>query len=77
MWPKPCSTAVLRRIDLPDSKTSPPPCGIALVLAALAALGPFSIDTYMPSFHDLGASLHASPLAVQFSPLSSRQLAHV
>lgn len=39
--------------------------GLALLLAALGALGPFSIDAYLPSFHDLGQSLHASPLEVQ------------
>ncbi len=42
-----------------------PPRGIALLLAALAALGPFSIDTYLPSFQDMASSLHASPLEVQ------------
>jgi DHA1 family bicyclomycin/chloramphenicol resistance-like MFS transporter len=42
-----------------------PPRGIALLLAALSALGPFSIDTYLPSFHDIGESLHATPLEVQ------------
>lgn len=64
MWPKPCSTAALRRTDLPHSKT-PAPRGIALLLAALAALGPFSIDTYLPSFNDIGSSLLATPLEVQ------------
>ncbi|MES2771952.1 MAG: multidrug effflux MFS transporter [Pseudomonadota bacterium] len=39
--------------------------GMALLLAALSALGPFSIDAYLPSFHDIGSSLHASPLEVQ------------
>jgi len=48
-----------------DSQLSPAPRGIAFMLAALAALGPFSIDTYLPSFHDIGASLHATPLQVQ------------
>ena len=43
---------------------SPPP-GIALLLAALSALGPFSIDTYLPSFHAIGASLQATPWQVQ------------
>ena len=38
------------------------PRGIALLLASLAALGPFSIDTYLPSFHDIGATLHATPI---------------
>jgi hypothetical protein len=28
----------------------------AILLAALSALGPFSIDTYLPSFQDIGAS---------------------
>lgn len=44
---------------------TPPPRGIAILLAALAALGPFSIDTYLPSFHDIGESLHATPIEVQ------------
>ncbi|MFZ4535807.1 multidrug effflux MFS transporter [Propionivibrio sp.] len=42
-----------------------PPRGIALLLAALSALGPFSIDTYLPSFHDIGQSLQATPIEVQ------------
>ena len=41
------------------------PRGIALLLAALSALGPFSIDSYLPSFQDIGQSLQASPLEVQ------------
>ena len=39
--------------------------GIALLLAALSALGPFAIDTYLPSFHDIGQSLQATPVEVQ------------
>ncbi|MFN4324295.1 MAG: multidrug effflux MFS transporter [Azonexus sp.] len=39
--------------------------GIAFLLAAMAALGPFSIDTYLPSFHDIGEKLQATPLQVQ------------
>lgn len=38
---------------------------IALLLASLAALGPFSIDTYLPSFHDIGQTLRATPIEVQ------------
>lgn len=38
---------------------------MALLLAALSALGPFSIDTYLPSFGDIGSSLAASPIEVQ------------
>ena len=36
-----------------------------MLLAALSALGPFSIDTYLPSFHDIGESLGATPIEVQ------------
>jgi DHA1 family bicyclomycin/chloramphenicol resistance-like MFS transporter len=43
----------------------PPPRGIAVLLAALSALGPFAIDTYLPSFHDIGTSLRATPVEVQ------------
>lgn len=39
--------------------------GIALLLACLSALGPFSIDTYLPSFPDIGAKLGATPIEVQ------------
>lgn len=39
--------------------------GIATLLASLSALGPFSIDTYLPSFHEIGEKLQATPLEVQ------------
>ncbi len=39
--------------------------GLATLLAALSALGPFSIDAYLPSFPDIGAQLQATPLQVQ------------
>lgn len=39
--------------------------GIAILLASLAALGPFSIDTYLPSFHEIAEKLHATQLEVQ------------
>lgn len=38
---------------------------LAVLLASLSALGPFSIDTYLPSFPEIGEQLHASPLEVQ------------
>ena len=44
---------------------TPAPRGIAALLAALSALGPFSIDTYLPSFHEIGEKLQATPLEVQ------------
>jgi DHA1 family bicyclomycin/chloramphenicol resistance-like MFS transporter len=39
--------------------------GIALLLAALSSLGPFAIDTYLPSFHEIGSQLNATPIEVQ------------
>ena len=39
--------------------------GLALLLASLSALGPFSIDAYLPSFHDIADRLGASQLEVQ------------
>lgn len=36
-----------------------------LMLAALSTLGPFSIDTFLPSLLELQASLHTSPLEAQ------------
>jgi DHA1 family bicyclomycin/chloramphenicol resistance-like MFS transporter len=38
---------------------------LTILLAGLSTLGPFSIDTYMPSFPAIQASMHASPLQVQ------------
>ncbi|MES2536633.1 MAG: multidrug effflux MFS transporter [Pseudomonadota bacterium] len=38
---------------------------LALMLAGLAMLGPFSVDTYLPAFPNIEASLHASQLQVQ------------
>lgn len=38
---------------------------LALILAGLAMLGPFSIDTYLPAFPDIQRSLGSSALEVQ------------
>lgn len=38
---------------------------IAMLLAALSTLGPFSIDTYLPSFPEIAAKLGASQLEIQ------------
>lgn len=38
---------------------------LAILLAGLAMLGPFSIDTYLPAFPNIQATLHASPIQVQ------------
>lgn len=39
--------------------------GVPFLLASLSALGPFSIDAYLPSFRDIAAHFSASPLLVQ------------
>ncbi len=38
---------------------------LAILIAALAMLGPFSVDAYLPAFHDIGRDLDAPPIAVQ------------
>jgi DHA1 family bicyclomycin/chloramphenicol resistance-like MFS transporter len=45
--------------------TTPSHRTLALVLGALAGMGPFSVDMYLPAFPALGASLGATPGAVQ------------
>jgi DHA1 family bicyclomycin/chloramphenicol resistance-like MFS transporter len=39
--------------------------GLAILIAALAMLGPFSIDAYLPAFHDIGREFDVPPIAVQ------------
>lgn len=39
--------------------------GLSVLLAGLAMLGPFSIDTYLPAFPAIGRSLDATPIQVQ------------
>jgi DHA1 family bicyclomycin/chloramphenicol resistance-like MFS transporter len=39
--------------------------GITVLLALLSMNGPFSTDAYLPAFHEIGASLHATPAQVQ------------
>ena len=42
-----------------------PPRGIAILLAAMSAIGPFAIDTYLPSFPEIATQLHATTIEVQ------------
>ncbi len=42
-----------------------PRWALALLLACLSMLGPFAIDTYLPAFGGIAASLGASPLQLQ------------
>lgn len=54
---------------VPPQHAGPPPAVgtsvLAFMLAGLAMLGPFSIDTYLPAFPNIQASLHASAIEVQ------------
>ena len=50
---------------MPSPPPPPPPRGIALLLAALAALGPFAIDAYLPSFPEMTEQLGATQLEMQ------------
>src|SRR5947199_3738705 len=38
---------------------------LAALIAAMAMIGPFSIDLYLPAFHDIGRDLAVPQLAVQ------------
>lgn len=46
-------------------KTRAAPRGIAILLASLSALGPFSIDAYLPSLPEIGRNLGATQIEVQ------------
>jgi DHA1 family bicyclomycin/chloramphenicol resistance-like MFS transporter len=51
----------------PDSATlwRAPRWALALLLAGLATVGPFSIDTYLPAFSGIAAALNATPVQMQ------------
>ena len=51
----------------PDAKQlwSAPRWALAVLLATLGMLGPFSIDTYIPAFAGIASSLDATPLQMQ------------
>jgi DHA1 family bicyclomycin/chloramphenicol resistance-like MFS transporter len=63
---------------VPREKPVKPPgtsaTALAIILAALAMLGPFSVDTYLPAFPAIEASLGASAIQVQ-QTLSAYMLA--
>lgn len=42
-----------------------PTLGLTVLLAALATIGPFSIDTYLPAFPQIGVALQVDKLAIQ------------
>ncbi len=51
----------------PDAATlwRGPRWGLAVLLACLGMLGPFSIDTYLPAFTGIGKSIGATPIEMQ------------
>ncbi|MFJ2832695.1 multidrug effflux MFS transporter [Streptomyces sp. NPDC087263] len=61
--------AVSRDADTPSSAQPSKRAATVLVvvLAALTAVAPLAIDTYVPGFPSMGASLHASSSAVQLT----------
>ena len=51
----------------PDSKTlwPAPRWALAILLAGLGTLGPFSVDTYLPAFGGIAQGLNATPVQLQ------------
>jgi len=51
----------------PDASTiwRAPRWALAVLLACLGMVGPFSIDTYLPAFSGIAAALHATPVQMQ------------
>lgn len=51
----------------PDSKTlwPAPRWALAILLAGLGTLGPFSVDTYLPAFSGIAQGLNATPVQLQ------------
>ena len=54
-------------LSTPASAKPPliPPATLPLLIAAISTMGPFSIDTYLPSFREMEHALHATPLQIQ------------
>ena len=66
----PCSNGALSarlKTMNPNAKElwKAPQWAFAILLALLGMLGPFSIDTYLPAFSEMGRSLDASPVQLQ------------
>ncbi|MFC9552606.1 multidrug effflux MFS transporter [Rhodococcus sp. NPDC056960] len=56
-----------RAVVTPDRTTTRPSLRVILVLGAMVALGPFTIDMYLPALPDIGTDLGASSSAVQLT----------
>lgn len=65
------SVSVHRSMTIPSensvSSAAVPRRSLPLLIATLSMMGPFCIDTYLPSFHEMEISLRATPLQVQQS----------
>ena len=48
-----------------EKQWNSPRWALAILLALLGMLGPFSIDTYLPAFPAIAGSLHATPVEMQ------------
>jgi DHA1 family bicyclomycin/chloramphenicol resistance-like MFS transporter len=57
----------VQKVPRPKPKAIPTPTNamLAVLLAGLAMLGPFSVDTYLPAFPDIERTLDADLIAVQ------------
>src|SRR4029450_5195033 len=57
----------------PEAKTlwTAPRWALAVLLAMLGMLGPFSVDTYIPAFSGIARSLGATPVEMQQAPSPS------
>jgi DHA1 family bicyclomycin/chloramphenicol resistance-like MFS transporter len=56
-----------RAVVTPDRTTTRPSLRVILVLGAMVALGPFTIDMYLPALPDIGTDLGASSSVVQLT----------
>jgi len=64
--PRPREGAYRTKMN-PDASTiwRAPRWALAVLLACLGMVGPFSIDTYLPAFSGIAAALHATPVQMQ------------
>src|ERR1017187_10771337 len=64
---RPLTTLVSYAAMNPDARTlwQAPSWGLAVLLACLGMLGPFSIDTYLPAFTGIARAIGASPVEMQ------------
>ena len=68
-----CTTRSLALTAQPSSDVTPDPhplwrhprWALAILLAVMGMLAPFSIDTYLPAFAGIAQALHASPVQMQ------------